>query len=86
MIIHVGSILHSYTEGRSQVECNGSTLRAVLADLDKRYPGARFRIIDEQDQIRPHVKIFLGQAPARNLATRVGPEDELHILGALSGG
>ena len=86
MIVHVGSILHSYTAGQSRVEASGTTLRAVLGDLDQRYPGLRFRVVDEQDRIRPHIKIFVGEAPAAHLATRVGKDQEVHILGALSGG
>jgi molybdopterin synthase sulfur carrier subunit len=86
VIVHVGSILHSYTKGRSSVEADGASLRAVLEDLDRRYPGLRFRVIDEQDRIRPHIKIYVGEAPAANLSARVGEQDEVHILAALSGG
>ena len=86
MIVHVGSILHSYTGGRSQLECKGSTVRAVLADLERQCPGARFRLIDEQDGIRQHIRIFVGQREAEDVDTRVGAGDEVHILGALSGG
>lgn len=86
MIVHVGSILHSYTEGQARVEASGTTLNAVLGDLEERYPGVRFRVIDEQDRIRPHIKIFVGEAPAADLSARVGEMDEVHILAALSGG
>ena len=86
MIVHVGSILHAYTEGRSRVEAAGTTVRAVLSDLETRHPGLRFRVVDEQDRIRPHIKIFVGEAPAADLSARVGADQEVHILGALSGG
>lgn len=86
MIVHVGSILHTYTKGRSEIECKGTTLRSVLADLERRHPGARFRVIDEQDRIRTHVRIFIGERPATTLDTPVGRDDAVHILGALSGG
>lgn len=86
MIVHVGSILHSYTGGMSRVEADGVSLTDVLADLDRRYPGLRFRVIDEQDHIRPHIRIFVGETPAAGLEAAVGEHDEVHILGALSGG
>ena len=41
--------LRSYTES-SQVAVSGATLGAVLAELDRLYPGIRFRMIDEQDR------------------------------------
>jgi molybdopterin converting factor small subunit len=86
VIVHVGSILHSYTGGESEVEGRGTTLDAVLADLDERFPGIRFRVVDEQDAIRPHVRLFVGSKPARDLSVEVGADDEVHVLAALSGG
>ena len=86
MIVHVGSILHAYTGARSEVEAEGETLAAVLADLDRRYPGLRFRVVDEQDRIRPHIKIFVGGTVAKDLSREVGSSEEVHVLAALSGG
>ena len=86
MIVHVGSILHSYTGGKSEVEGKGKTLGAVFRDLEARFPGIRFRVVDEQDAIRPHMKIFVGSTPARDLDAKVQPTDEIHVLAALSGG
>jgi molybdopterin converting factor small subunit len=68
------------------VEATGSTLEELLRELDQRYPGFRFRIIDEQDSIRPHIKIFVNYDQARDLAAKLRPEDEVSILLALSGG
>ena len=86
MIVHVGSVLHAYTGGKSEVEASGRSVRAVLTDLERRFPGLRFRVIDEQERIRPHMRIFVGNRPVSDLASAVKAEDELHILGALSGG
>jgi molybdopterin converting factor small subunit len=86
VIVHVGSILHGYTGDRSQVEAEGGTLGALLADLDRRYPGIRFRIVDEQERVRPHVRIFVGARQERSLGRTLRRGDEIHILGALSGG
>jgi molybdopterin converting factor small subunit len=68
------------------VEATGSTLEELLRELDQRYPGFRFRIIDEQDSIRPHIKIFVNYDQARDLRAKLRPEDEVSILLALSGG
>ena len=86
MNVRVGSILHEYTGGASSVEAEGRTLRALFADLDRRYPGLRFRVVDEQDRIRPHIQVFVGQTKATGLDTAVQAGTEVHILGALSGG
>ena len=53
--------LRSYTGGQSEVEASGTTLDDVLRDLDRQFPGFRFRVIDEQDRVRRHVIIFVGR-------------------------
>jgi molybdopterin converting factor small subunit len=68
------------------VECSGATLVAVLHDLDRRFPGLRFRIIDEQDRIRQHIHIFINKEMTRGLHQPVTDADEIRIIGALSGG
>ena len=86
MKVHVGSVLYEYTGGRAEVTATGSTVTAVLDDLERRFPGLRFRVIDEQGRIRPHMRLFVGGATVGDLRTRVSEKDELHVLGALSGG
>ena len=84
--VFVPTQLRSYTNGSSQAEAEGKTLSAALDDLDRQYQGIKFRVIDEQERIRPHMRIFLNgdRALALDLVTRDG--DEIHIFGALSGG
>jgi molybdopterin converting factor small subunit len=78
--------LASYTAGVREVEAEGATLDAVLHDLDRRYPGIRFRMIDEQDTVRAHIKLFVNRALERDLGRRLAPGDELLVVAALSGG
>jgi molybdopterin synthase sulfur carrier subunit len=84
--VYVPSALRSYTGQKDEVEADGLTLEELLRQLDRRYPGFRFRIIDEQDSIRPHIKIFINHEQARELSTALRAEDEVSILLALSGG
>jgi molybdopterin converting factor small subunit len=86
MRVHIPSPLLAYTAGRREVEGEGATVGELLADLDERHRGLRFRIIDEQDRIRPHIRLFVGARPALDLGEPVMPADEVHILCALSGG
>ena len=86
MKVLVSTHLHSYTGGKSELQARGATLGEVLADLDARFPGIRFRMVDEQDRLRPHIRIFVGGEVARVLAQPVRPEDDVQIVGALSGG
>ena len=86
MKVLIPSQLRDYTGGRAQIDARGATLAELLADLDRRYPGIRFRMIDEQDAIRRHIKIFVNQEQTRDLGAKLATDDEVTIVGALSGG
>ena len=86
MTVHIPGALRSYTKQKSEVAAEGLTLAEALSALDRRYPGLRFRIITEQDTIRQHIRIFVNEEQARDLSVALQPEDQIHIICALSGG
>lgn len=85
MRVLIPSALHSYT-GQPWVEAEGATVGEVLADLERRYPGIRFRMVDEQGAIRRHIRLFAAGEPVRALEAALPPDSELLIVQALSGG
>ena len=86
MKVWIPSPLLSYTGQRKQVEASGATLAELLVDLDRRFPGIRFRVIDEQDGLRPHMRLFVNRQDVRRLEVPLRATDEVHIFQALSGG
>jgi len=86
MKVLIPSPLRSYTGERREVEADGATLAELLADLDRRYPGIRFRMIDEQDAIRRHIRIWVNAEQVSALEAPLRAADEVIILQALSGG
>jgi molybdopterin synthase sulfur carrier subunit len=85
MNVLIASPLRSYT-GAAQVTAHGATLGELLADLDRAFPGLRFRMVDEQDRIRRHIRIFVNGGAVLELGTALGAADEICIVQALSGG
>jgi molybdopterin converting factor small subunit len=85
MKVIIPTPLRSYT-GRREVEADGVTLAAVLVDLDRQFPGIRFRVIDEQERMRPHVRFFVNGQAVGELSHPLQPKDSLVIVPALSGG
>jgi molybdopterin synthase sulfur carrier subunit len=77
--------LLSYTATR-EVEASGATLGAVLDELDRQFPGIRFRMVDEQERTRRHVRFFVNGDQVFDLAQPLRPTDEVVIVQALSGG
>jgi molybdopterin synthase sulfur carrier subunit len=85
MRVRIPTPLRSYT-GDKVVEATGATVGEVLADLDRQFPGIRFRVVDEQGRLRTHMKVFVGDEMTRELATPLSPDVELTLMQALSGG
>lgn len=77
--------LRSYTR-EAEVEAEGATLDALFSDLDRRYPGLRFRVVDEQGQLRPNMRIFVNGLGVRDLGFALQPGGFVALVLALSGG
>jgi molybdopterin converting factor small subunit len=84
--VRIASPLRSYTAGASSVAADGSTLHDVLLDLEQHFPGILFRMVDEQDRIRPHMRLFVNTSEAKKLSDSVRAGDTVHVICALSGG
>lgn len=78
--------LVEYTDGLREVAASGKTLDDLLQDLDRQYPGIRFRMIDEQGRIRAHIKLFVNADLERSLDAPLATQDAVIIVAALSGG
>ena len=85
MKVLVPGALRSYT-GQTHVEAEGTTLAALFDDLERQYPGLRFRVVDEQAQLRPNMRVFVNGRNVRDLAQPLQPDDFVAIVLALSGG
>jgi molybdopterin synthase sulfur carrier subunit len=84
--VRVASPLRSYTSGAARLMASGDSIAQLLANLERVHPGMRFRMIDEQDRIRPHIRIFINQREVKTLDEPLLESDEVHLICALSGG
>lgn len=84
--VRIPTPLRSYTAHASAVTADGATVDEILDDLDRQFPGIRFRMIDEQGRLRTHMKIFVGPELTRDLDTPVDESVEVTVMQALSGG
>jgi molybdopterin synthase sulfur carrier subunit len=84
--VRIPTPLRSYTDQQAVVDVDANDLDTVFAELDRRYPGLRFRVVDERGHLRQHMKVFVNADAVRDLSTSVAPTDEVTIMQALSGG
>jgi len=85
MKVLIPSPLLSYTKEK-EVEATGSSLVELMADLDRQFPGLRFRVIDEQDQMRGHIRFFVNGEQVFEMDRALVASDSVQIVQALSGG
>ncbi len=85
MQVLIPAALHSYTGG-SPVDAHGDTLHALFDDLDRRFPGLRFRVVDERGLLRPNMRVFVNGLGVRDLGHALKPGDAVAVVLALSGG
>lgn len=86
MRVLLPAIFGYYTHGQREIFLNGNTILEVLDNLDQLFPGLKFRFINEHQEIRPHMKIYLNHHPISDLKKEINHDDELFIIQALSGG
>ncbi len=88
---HIPAALREFTGARSTVEVEslGGTVADALAALWIACPGVRDRVVNEQDQVRQHINIFVGHENIRYTggpATQVPEGSFISIVPAVSGG
>lgn len=86
MNVRIPTPLRSYTGQVASVTAVGTTVDEVLVDLDRQFPGLRFRVVDEQHRLRPHMRVFVNTDMVRDLTSPVTEADEVTLMQALSGG
>jgi molybdopterin converting factor small subunit len=87
--VFVPSPLRDCSAGAAQLVVSGTTLGAVLAELEQTQPALHRSICDETGAVRRHINLFVNSDHMRDrdgLNTGLVPGDEVFILPAVSGG
>ena len=88
-IVRIPTPLRKLTNGKEEVSAAGATVGALVADLERQFPGLKERICDDSGQVRRFVNIFQNDEDIRflqNLDTPVKDSDEISIVPAIAGG
>ncbi len=87
--IKIPTPLRKFTNGKSTVECDGKNISELITKMEREYPGIRDRLVDDEGKIRKFVNIYTNGQDIRfleNMNTKVGRNDEISIVPAVSGG
>jgi molybdopterin synthase sulfur carrier subunit len=87
--VRVPTPLRKFTQGADEVNAQGNSIRTLVEDLEKNFPGIRERICDENGKIRRFVNVYVNGDDIRflqNLETSVKDGDSISIVPAIAGG
>ncbi len=87
--VRLPGALRDATGGVTKLEANGRTLADVIADIDRRHPGFRGRVLDETGRLRSYVNVYIGEDDARSKGGMDAPVpegSEVMVIPAMAGG
>ena len=86
--VRIPTPLRTLTQGKDEVDASGKTVRDIIENLEKNYPGLRERLLDDKG-VRRFVNIYQNEEDIRfldNLDTVVKDGDSISIVPAIAGG
>lgn len=87
--VRIPTPLLSLTGGKKEVEAEGATLKELIEDLERRYPGLKERLCDEEGNLRRFINFFVNDEDIRFLQGEETPlkeGDVVSIVPAIAGG
>lgn len=87
--VRIPTPLLSLTQGQREVEAEGATLKELIEDLERKYPGLKERLCDEEGNLRRFINFFVNDEDIRFLEGEETPlkaGDVVSIVPAIAGG
>ncbi len=87
--VRIPTPLRKLTKEQAEVITDGTTVREIVDDLEKQYPGFKERMCDEKGDLRRFVNVYVGEEDIRfmdGLDTAVPEGEQVSIIPAVAGG
>jgi molybdopterin synthase sulfur carrier subunit len=85
-VVGIPSLLRDLTDGQRSVSVEGATIRQVIENLEKHYPGIQERLCDD-DRLRPSIAVIVdGNTSTLKLRHPLQESSEVHFVISISGG
>lgn len=87
--VHVPYPLREFTKGLATVNLEAADLAEAVAELNRRFPGVGYRILDDQGRLRRYVNAFVNEDPVSHLVpseVSLREGDVVTILPSIAGG
>ena len=84
--VFVPSLMQNLTDGKTQVQVPGASVRQIINNLESEYPGFKERLV-EDDRVKPNISVAVdGEVTPLGMLEKVGEDSEVHFLPAIGGG
>lgn len=87
--IRIPTPLQKMTGNKGEVSAQGASIKEILEDLNRQYPGIKERLYDEKGSLRRFINFYVNNEDVRFLkgeTTPVKEGDEVSIVPAIAGG
>jgi adenylyltransferase/sulfurtransferase len=87
--IQIPTALRAFTDRKSEIQANGSTVGEAVLDFSAAYPDIKPHLYDEEGELRTFINIYLGDSNIKNLdglGTKLADGDVLMLVPAIAGG
>ena len=87
--VRIPTPLQKLTQQKGEVELEAGSIKQLISELEKNYPGIKDRICDESGKVRRFVNVYLNEEDIRFLKqedTALKSGDEISIVPAIAGG
>ena len=87
--VKIPTPLRKLTQNNAEVDAAGGTIRELVDDLEKQFPGFKERMCDDNGDLRRFVNVYVGEEDIRfmdGLDTKVSEDDAVSIIPAVAGG
>jgi molybdopterin synthase sulfur carrier subunit len=87
--VRIPTPLRKLTKEQAEVDAAGSTIRDVVDDLEKQFPGFKERMCDDAGELRRFVNVYVGEEDIRflkGLDTEIPEGEQVSIIPAVAGG
>jgi len=88
-LVRIPTPLRNLTQGAAEIQADGSTIKAIIENIESQFPGVKDRLCEDDGKIRRFINIYVNDEDIRFMNaedTAVKAEDEISILPAIAGG
>ena len=88
-ILRIPTPLRAYTDGKNEVNVNGSNISDALVDLTTQYPALKPHLFNEGGELRPFVNLFVGENNIKDLQgvdTPIKDGEKIMLIPSRAGG